>query len=140
MDNVSGGFKIIVDAMGGDYAPLEIIKGAIPACKTNDLDLYLVGDEYIIKSTADKASIDLNNVKIINANDPVEMDDSPSDVLKHKKNSSIYLATQLASQYQIQRFSFCRKHRCSNGLFTFQYQKNRGGHETCNCCCNSFGR
>ncbi len=80
--------------MGGDFAPDEIIKGSVEGAKICNLDLVLAGNRDLIVNSAKKLQIDIENVKIINAPENVLMDDSPSEVLKKKKNSSIYLGTQ----------------------------------------------
>ena len=49
--------KIAIDAMGGDYAPEEVVKGAILACRELDASVILVGDENLISAILDKQSI-----------------------------------------------------------------------------------
>ncbi len=90
--------NLIIDAMGGDFAPDEIIKGAIDGCRIYDADLTLVGDTRLIHDCSEKNNLNLNGIKIINSTDTIFMDDSPSDVLKYKKNSPVYLATEYASK------------------------------------------
>jgi len=84
--------------MGGDFAPDEIIKGAIEGCSIWDADLTLVGDRELIYKSSKKNNLNLDGVEIINSTETVSMDDSPSDVLKYKKNSPVYLATEYASK------------------------------------------
>ena len=90
--------NLIIDAMGGDFAPDEIIKGAIEGCRMYDADLTLAGDSRLIKNCSEKNNFSLDGVRIINSTDTVFMDDSPSDVLKYKKNSPVYLAAEYASK------------------------------------------
>lgn len=88
-------YKIAVDAMGGDYAPSEIIKGVVQALHDEpELQVILVGDEQAIRH-----ELILNNyekeVAIIHTNEAITMDDSPKKALSEKPNASITLAMQL---------------------------------------------
>lgn len=82
--------KIIIDAFGGDYAPDEIILGAINAYnKDNSLELVLVGKQDIIEAKLLENNFDKNNVEILNADTIIDNDESPTVALKQKKDSSI---------------------------------------------------
>ncbi len=81
--------KIIVDAFGGDNAPLEIIKGCAMAVEEYNFEILLVGDESKIRSVATENNISLKNISIAHADDVITMEDSPSDIMKSKKNSSM---------------------------------------------------
>lgn len=85
--------KIIVDAMGGDNAPEQIVLGAIDAlCQDKQLDIALVGDtEAICKVLAGK-KYDENRLEIIDAKDVITNDDSPTMAIKTKKESSLVKA------------------------------------------------
>jgi glycerol-3-phosphate acyltransferase PlsX len=95
--DVKDKFTIIIDAMGGDFAPEEIIKGTLLDIKELPVNLIFVGKEDKIKIAASQNNLNLNNVKIVNSYSEVSMDESPSEVIKHKKDSSIYIGTQIAS-------------------------------------------
>ncbi|WP_029552074.1 phosphate acyltransferase PlsX [Thermocrinis jamiesonii] len=86
--------KIAVDCMGGDYAPEEIVKGCILAYKELGLESYLVGDKDAILSILKREGFKENGLKVVHAEEKVEMDEPPSVVLR-KKNSSLYLAGML---------------------------------------------
>ncbi len=81
--------RIIVDAFGGDNAPLEMIKGAAMAVDTLDVDVTLVGKEETIRAVAAEHAISLGKMDIIDAPDVMEMEDEPRTILKAKKNSSM---------------------------------------------------
>ncbi len=81
--------KIIVDAFGGDNAPLEILKGCELAVKESGYEIALAGDEEKIKSCALDNGISLENMSIINASDVISMDDSPESILKAKSDCSM---------------------------------------------------
>jgi glycerol-3-phosphate acyltransferase PlsX len=95
--------RIAIDAMGGDYAPGEIIAGALEA---KDLlgpgeELVLIGDEEVIRSqlVALKASPDV--FRIFHAPEVIGMDESPVDALRKKPKSSIAIMARLASHKQV---------------------------------------
>ncbi|MBN1409181.1 MAG: phosphate acyltransferase PlsX [Calditrichaceae bacterium] len=88
-------YNIAVDAMGGDNAPHEIIKGTAMALRENDeLNVILIGDEEQIKAELDKEGLD-KEVPIIHTDEWIGMDESPKQALTEKKNASIALASQL---------------------------------------------
>jgi phosphate acyltransferase len=100
----SGYHSIVIDAMGGDYAPGEIIKGSIEAKETSGAKIKLVGNVDKIKETAESYHLNLDGLEIIPAPEEVRMDESPSDVLRKKKNSSIFVGTELASDKGVNAF------------------------------------
>ena len=83
--------KIIVDAMGGDNAPLEIVKGALSAQKRFGVDVVLTGDEDAIRRAARSCGVDAlpANVTIVPTTETVEMCDDPSTVFRRKKDTSM---------------------------------------------------
>ena len=80
--------KIIVDAFGGDNAPLEIIKGSRSAKNDFGVDIALVGDKEKIFSCAAQNKISLNDIDIIDAPDVIAMTDQPGEILKSKKKGN----------------------------------------------------
>ena len=83
--------KIIVDAMGGDNAPLEIVKGALNAQKRFGVDIVLTGDEDAIRRAARACGVDAlpDSVTVVPTAETVEMCDDPSTVFRRKKNTSM---------------------------------------------------
>lgn len=82
--------KIILDAMGGDYAPLEVVKGtALAAGQYPQAQLILTGNEEKIRSAAKEADVTLDGVQIVHAEEVITMEDDPMSILKSKKNSSM---------------------------------------------------
>ena len=96
--------KIIVDAMGGDYAPQEIIEGAILAKDELNIDIVLVGKENIIKEYLNKR---VNDFEIVNADEVVTMYDKPILSFRKKKNSSINISLNLLKQEKGDAFVSC---------------------------------
>lgn len=91
--------KIAVDAMGGDFAPDEIILGAIQAVKEYDIDVVLVGDENALKSILIKHGADSHNrLSIIHAGQVIEMCEQPGAAVRKKKDASIVVATRLVKE------------------------------------------
>lgn len=88
--------KIIVDAMGGDNAPAEIIKGAMLAVDEFNIDkVILVGDENKINSCVEENSISLKNTQIKHCTDEITMCDDAKSVLKAKPDSSLAVGFKL---------------------------------------------
>ncbi|MCH5304842.1 MAG: phosphate--acyl-ACP acyltransferase, partial [Ruminococcus sp.] len=90
--------KILVDAMGGDNAPLEIIKGSLQAKAEYNVDIILVGKEDVIKSVSEDNNLDISDVEIVNAEQVIETDEDANSVLKKKPDSSMAVALKLLSQ------------------------------------------
>ncbi|MCL6560324.1 MAG: phosphate acyltransferase PlsX [Firmicutes bacterium] len=89
--------KIAVDAMGGDYAPREIVKGALQAATDYQLKVILVGDEE--KIGAELGDCDTGGlVSIVHAPEVIEMREHPAVAVRRKKNSSIVRATRLVKE------------------------------------------
>lgn len=88
--------KIIVDAMGGDNAPLEIVKGALQAAKARgDLEIVLVGKEAEVKAAAAACGGLTERVSIVNATEVIDMHDDPATAFKTKKDSSMTVGLNL---------------------------------------------
>ena len=83
--------KIIVDAMGGDNAPLEIVKGALQAQKRFGADIVFTGDEAAILDAVKACGLtDLpDGAAVIPTTETVEMCDDPATVFRRKKNTSM---------------------------------------------------
>jgi glycerol-3-phosphate acyltransferase PlsX len=91
--------KIIVDAMGGDNAPLEIIKGSLLAIEELQIDgIVLVGDEKVIKDCAKKNSLSLDNMEIYHTEQVIDMSDDARAVLKSKTDSSMAVGFRLLNE------------------------------------------
>ena len=86
--------RIILDAMGGDNAPDANIKGAVNAINKVKAEVVLVGKEEVIRSKVKefygKEIEEISDrLKIVNATETIEMEDKPTDAIKHKKDSSM---------------------------------------------------
>ncbi|MGQ0809683.1 MAG: phosphate acyltransferase PlsX [Nitrospiraceae bacterium] len=87
--------KIAVDAMGGDHGPAPVIEGAMQAAHELDIDVILVGDEVQLKHECGRAGCRTPRVTVRHAPQIVEMHESPAAVARKKRDSSIWIATEL---------------------------------------------
>ena len=82
--------KIIVDALGGDNAPKEVVLGALDALKEKkSLHVVLVGDKPLIESVLEGQVYDVARLEIVHAPEVITNDDAPTAAVKTKKDSSI---------------------------------------------------
>ncbi|MBQ7428306.1 MAG: phosphate acyltransferase PlsX [Butyrivibrio sp.] len=82
--------RVVVDAMGGDNAPGEIVKGAIEAVKeSSTLKVFLIGKEELVKNELSKYEYDPERVEVVNATEVIEMAEPPVMAIRTKKDSSL---------------------------------------------------
>lgn len=86
--------KIILDAMGGDNAPLSPLEGAARAAKELGVTVVLSGDENRIRALAKEHDISLAGIEFLHTEEVITMEDQPSDVMKAKKNCSMAVGLQ----------------------------------------------
>ena len=96
--------KIAIDAFGGDNAPLEIIKGAKMAFEEYKIDITLVGDEKIIKKVCQENNINLEGIEIKHAPDTISMGDSPTEITRSKKESSMAIGLKMLKEGEFDGF------------------------------------
>ena len=84
--------KIIIDAFGGDNAPLEIIKGAVEAKNEYGVDIILTGDSETIKKVAAENGISLDGVEIEHAPDVFTNNDQPSSIRTKARRILLWLS------------------------------------------------
>ena len=87
--------NIVIDAFGGDNAPLEVIKGACDAQRDFNIDITLVGNEEKIKKCAEENSIDITSLKIRHADSVIDVCEEPTNVIKSKKDCSMAVGMQM---------------------------------------------
>ncbi len=92
--------KIAIDAMGGDNAPEEVVKGSIQARDEYNLDIILSGKEIEIKKILEKNTSNFKNIDIINAEDIISNDDKPVLAIRRKKESSLVKALNAVKNKQ----------------------------------------
>ena len=92
--------RIAIDAMGGDFAPLETVLGSIEAVKENaHIEVVLVGDETQIKDILrDSGELDNPRIRVHHASEVIGMDEHPGQALRKKKDASVVVATRLVRE------------------------------------------
>ena len=90
--------KIIVDAFGGDHAPVEILKGCREAVDELGLEILLTGDREAIEKAAAGHGISLHGMEIEQADSVIDMNDDPFCVVKTKKDSSMSVGFRLLAE------------------------------------------
>ena len=97
--------RIAVDAMGGDFAPQNTVIGAIQALnEIKNFELYLVGREKEILDVISGNNLSFEKKNIINADEVIEMGESPTSALKKKTNSSIVVGAKLVKDKKAEAF------------------------------------
>lgn len=88
--------KILVDTLAGDRSPYANVEGALTALnKIDDLHVILVGDEAKIKELLKDQKYDESRLEIVNAPDEISPNDIPTEAIRHKTNSSLYVAMEM---------------------------------------------
>lgn len=97
--------KIAVDAMGGDNAPSEIVKGAVEAVnERKDITVCLTGQETVIKKELEKYTYNKEQIEIVNASEVIETGEPPVNAIRKKKDSSIVVGMNLVKNGQADGF------------------------------------
>lgn len=86
--------NIFLDAMGGDHAPFEIVKGAIDAVNEYDIALILVGREDAIKTELSKYTYPKDKITILHAETVIESSEEPAMAIRRKTDSSLVVALE----------------------------------------------
>ena len=91
--------KIVIDAFGGDNAPSEIVKGAILAVnKNDDVHIVLAGDEEKILPLLETETYNKEQISILDAKDVISNNESPTEAIRLKKDSSLVKALDLCKE------------------------------------------
>jgi len=81
--------KIVVDGMGGDNAPAEIVKGAVEAAGLTEHEIIIIGDEDRINRELDKYKPRRRNISVVHASEVINSDDAPVKAVRTKQDSSM---------------------------------------------------
>lgn len=91
--------NVAVDAMGGDNAPAQIVKGAVEAVNANrEIKVFLVGKEPVIKEELAKYTYDMTQVEVVHASEVIETAEPPVMAIRKKKDSSIVKALYMVKE------------------------------------------
>ena len=97
--------KVALDAMGGDNAPAEIVKGAVEAVNTeSDIIVYLVGKEAPVNAELSKYTYNKDQIIVVDAPDVIETGEPPVMAIRKKKESSLVKALTLVKEGQADAF------------------------------------
>ncbi|MBR2948118.1 MAG: phosphate acyltransferase [Bacteroidales bacterium] len=97
--------RIGLDAMGGDYAPLYAVLGAMEASQHKDIKLYLFGDETAITGILKERNINPGSFVVVNCSQVIEFSDHPVSSFIKKKDSSISRGFQMLANGEIDAFA-----------------------------------
>ncbi len=95
--------RIVVDAMGGDYAPGEIVSGAVQAARDFGDEIILVGREADVKAALGEAA-SLPNIRVVHASEVIDMDEHPANAVKNKPDASMVVGMKLLKAGQADAF------------------------------------
>lgn len=97
--------KVAVDAMGGDHAPLEIVKGAVEAVKTReDIKVFLVGQEEAVRKELEQYTYKPDQIEVVHAEEVIETAEPPVNAIRKKKQSSIVLGMNMVKKNEADAF------------------------------------
>jgi glycerol-3-phosphate acyltransferase PlsX len=90
---------IAIDAMGGDHAPEEIVKGALQGVKEHGVKVQLCGPEALVQAELDKyPGYDRSMVEVVHCEEVIEMHESPATAIRRKKKASIVVTAKQVKQ------------------------------------------
>ena len=92
--------RVALDTMGGDYAPVATIKGAIQALRSVNAELLLVGDPDAVRTELAKYDVSGLPVTLVPSEGRIGDDEHPVQAMRQKPNASVVVATQLVKQGQ----------------------------------------
>ena len=96
---------IALDAMGGDNAPGEMVKGAVDALgREQDIKVYLLGKEDIVNAELQKYTYDKNRLEVVNTTEVIETAEPPVNAIRRKKDSSIVVGMKMVKEGKADAF------------------------------------
>lgn len=95
---------VAVDAMGGDNAPFEIVKGVVEAVKLYPVKVLLVGKEDIVNKELVSYTYDKDSIEVVNADEVIGTDEAPTEAVRHKRNSSMMVGLGLVKENKASAF------------------------------------
>lgn len=97
--------RVAVDAMGGDNAPSEIVKGAVEAlAQDSGIKVFLVGQEEILKKELAQYNVDADRLEIVPASEVITNEEAPVMAIRRKKDSSIVVGMNLVKNKEADAF------------------------------------
>ena len=97
--------KVAVDVMGGDYAPVEAIKGAVAAVNEKEnVEVLLVGKQDVIENELSVCTYPKERIRVVNASEVIETGEPPVAAIRGKKDSSIVVAMKMVKRGEADAF------------------------------------
>ena len=97
--------KVAVDAMGGDYAPGEMVAGAVDAVNAKPgIQVLLVGQEQAVTAELSKFTYNKEQIQVVNAAEVIATDEPPVNAIRKKKDSSIVVGMNLVKKGEANAF------------------------------------
>ena len=97
--------KVALDAMGGDNAPAEIVKGAVDAVSSReDIKVFLVGQEDVVREELQKYPYPQERIEVVDAPEVIEMAEPPVQAIRRKKQSSLVVGMNMVKQREADAF------------------------------------
>ena len=97
--------KVAVDAMGGDYAPEEMVAGAVDAVNAQpEIQVLLVGKEDVVRAQLSGRSYDKDRIQVVNATEVIATEEPPVNAIRKKKDSSIVVGMNLVKKKEADAF------------------------------------
>ena len=97
--------RVAVDAMGGDNAPAEMVKGAVDAVTLRkDIKVYLVGQQEAVRKELDKLSYSGSQIEVVHAGEVIETAEPPVMAIRKKKQSSIVVGLNMVKEKKADAF------------------------------------
>lgn len=97
--------KVALDAMGGDNAPAEIVKGAVDAISgRDDIKIFLVGQEDVVAKELSQYSFPKERIEVVDAPEVIEMAEPPVEAVRKKKQSSIVVGMNMVKNREADAF------------------------------------
>src|SRR5438093_12398173 len=85
---------IAIDAMGGDHAPGEIVRGVARASLKTDIECLLVGDERRIQEILETVPYNPEHISIVDCRDAIGMDEDPHEAVKNRRDASLQVTAR----------------------------------------------
>ena len=97
--------RVVVDAMGGDNAPQETVKGAVDAVNArNDIKVILTGWQELVEGELSKYTYPKDRIEVVNATEVIETAEPPVNAIRKKKDSSIVVGMNLVKEGEADAF------------------------------------
>lgn len=97
--------KVALDAMGGDNAPAEIVRGAVDAISgRDDIKIFLIGQEDVVAKELSQYSFPKERIEVVDAPEVIEMAEPPVEAIRKKKQSSIVVGMNMVKNREADAF------------------------------------